>query len=314
MGQIIGLSEPYRGWRSPVDLTGKYIDPETIFSNFKSRVLADGGVIHDENGLKERINLLIDHNMLNKIVVAASPRFGVKVDADGVSVRKVYGLNGQDFIAVQQQYQQAPALPLPIYNPTAGSVRVKVASYSGGYLRTENLVSVITGSATTYAIQALANDTDPMDQVGLTLGLSLSNLGLAYMRTIASPYSTGTREAWRYGTRDGNYTGASSGSGAGGAVLVKREPYEAYVPSAAFFDVNNGVITAYENGCKHSDVTTPVGKLANVTAPGYVIIGSPIFDSVGGGSYMQTCDGSFKDLIILRDPLPIQAQILSTLN
>ena len=311
MAIINNTRSPYNGKRKGFDLSPYILSPEQLYAMHKARVLADGGVIFDEAGCLARFEMLVANAIYQKVMLAINPMFGVKLAADGVSVLKVYGLRGDDFIAVKQQLDTPPAQELPLFDRNSRSIRVKVAAYAGGYLRSEHAQTIQHGDTNTYAISMLAMDTDPMDSVGLTAGLSLANLGLAYMRVIASPYSTGIREAWRYGTRASNFINQGS---PGAAITVAREPYESYIPSAAYFDIAAGTITAFENGDEKNTAQSPTGALASLRDAGFVYVGNVMFDVKQGSGFMQSCDGFFRDFTLLTGASRRDAEVLSRIS
>lgn len=279
---------------APIDLSGLILNATTLFNTHKARVLADGGIIPDEAGCLARFKLLVDNGMYENIAVSLTPRFGLKLAGDGVSVQKIYNLSGPDFIGVTQA-----ASWLPQWNAATGSVRIQVNSSVAGYLQSASNITVQVGNS--YVVSCVGKDTDPTDSVGLTLGAVIGNLPMSYCRIQKTPTQD---EAYRYGTRDSAYTSPSS---AGGAVSAVKTPYIDYQPSAAFFDVSAGVVTPFDNGRIGTPATATTGALYAMRSATPVIIGNPAFT----GSVMQNCDGSFRDFTILNSAQSADALILS---
>ncbi|VFS20905.1 Uncharacterised protein [Serratia liquefaciens] len=79
--------------------------------------------------------------------------------------------------------------------------------------------------------------------LGMTIGISLSNLPLAYMRTMITNQQAIT-EAWRFGTRDSAWTGLLPVG-----LLVRQQRRNAdYVPAAGLFKVDEGVVYGIRAG------------------------------------------------------------------
>ncbi len=113
--------------------------------------------------------------MYENIAVSLTPRFGLKLAGDGVSVQKIYNLSGPDFISVTQAGSW-----LPQWNSATDSVRVQVNSSVAGYLQSASNITVQIGNS--YVVSCVGKDTDPTDTVGLTLGAVIGNLPMAYCR------------------------------------------------------------------------------------------------------------------------------------
>lgn len=281
---------------APIDLTGLIWNAADLFAAHKARVLADGGIIPDEAGCLARFKLLVDNGMYERLALSLTPRFGLKLASDNVSVQKVYNLFGPDFISVSQAGGW-----LPQWSAVSGSIRVAVNSTQAGYLQSAGNITVQTGDS--YAICCIGKDTDPTDAVGLTLGAVIGNLPMAYCRIQKTPTQD---EAYRYGTRDSAYTSPSS---AGGAVSAVKTPYIDYQSSAALFNVSNGKITTYDNGYLGANASATTGALYPMRSSTPVIIGNPAFT----GNVMQNCDGSFREFTILNSAQQADAVLLSRL-
>jgi hypothetical protein len=265
-----------------LDFSDLIVDPTLLFKKHKERVEADGGVIPDETGCLARFKLLVDNGMYENIAIALTPRFGLKLSADGTSVEKVYSLAGPDVIS----FSQAGGW-LPQWDAAAGAVRVRVISTEAGYLKSESNVVVQVGDS--YVINCVGSDSSGADNFGITLGAAIGNLPMAYCRIIKTATLD---EAYRYGTRDSAFVNPSN---AGGAVNIAKTPYAPYQPSAAFFDVNSGVVTPYGNGVAGEAATAATGALYAMRSANPVIIGNPAFT----GATMQNCDGTFREFTIL---------------
>ncbi|MDC5326082.1 hypothetical protein OHW67_07585 [Acinetobacter baumannii] len=73
--------------------------PEIEFQTYKSRVLADGGVIKDEERTLRAFKLLFNAKMYGNMNTAVSGTFGVKLNSSG-GIQKLYSLDGYDLIGV----------------------------------------------------------------------------------------------------------------------------------------------------------------------------------------------------------------------
>lgn len=73
--------------------------PKTIFNAYKSRVLADGGVVKDEARTLQAIEMLYATGLYGTMNTAVSGTFGVKVDGNG-GIVKLYAIDGFDMLGV----------------------------------------------------------------------------------------------------------------------------------------------------------------------------------------------------------------------
>lgn len=73
--------------------------PEIEFQTYKSRVLADGGLIKDEERTLRAFKLLFNAKMYGNMNTAVSGTFGVKLNSSG-GIQKLYSLDGYDLIGV----------------------------------------------------------------------------------------------------------------------------------------------------------------------------------------------------------------------
>jgi hypothetical protein len=274
----------YNGFRPALDMTNSILEPKVLFNAYKARVIADGGYIPDEAGCLGRFDFLMGSGMYEHAVTCSVPAYGLKVDANG-DVQTVYSLISQaaDLIAVQQGVGDTIK-----YDAATQSVSVRVTSGGGWYLKSRENLRIQKGR--TYMIAGRLSDSYNADNLGLTVGISLSNLPLAYLRTMITN-GQATTESWRYGSRDSAWTG----SAAGGAVNAATTTYADYVPSAGLFRVDQGVISGYTRGRLEKEGQAVTGKLADLvsfTAP--IIVGA----AMAGGT-VGACFGTMKDIIFL---------------
>ncbi|WP_440487798.1 hypothetical protein [Serratia sarumanii] len=286
MAIALNTGKVYAGFREPLDLSADILDATALFNAYKARVQADGGIIPNAAGCKERFEFLVNNGMYENAVMCAAPAFGVKLGgSDGNDVLTVYSLLGEstDLIPAVQGTGDAVR-----YDSTNKTATVRITSSGGTYLRTRENVRVQIGRS--YMIAGRLSDASNADVLGMTIGISLSNLPLAYMRTMITNQQAIT-EAWRFGTRDSAWTGPV----AGGAVGAAATTYADYVPAAGLFKVDEGVVYGYTRGKLDKTATATTGKLAdlvNYTAP---IV-------VGGGMASGTvspCYGSLLDMLFL---------------
>ncbi|EPP3506192.1 hypothetical protein ACUN5M_000372 [Acinetobacter baumannii] len=81
----------------PSKMLGK--TPESEFQAYKTRVIADGGVIKDETRTLNAFKLLFNSKMYGNMNTAVSGTFGVKVNGTG-GIEKLYSIDGADLIGV----------------------------------------------------------------------------------------------------------------------------------------------------------------------------------------------------------------------
>lgn len=72
---------------------------QSEYDAYKARVLADGGVIKDEERTLKAFNLLFSSKMYGNMNSAVSGTFGVKTNASG-GIEKLYAIDGVDLIGV----------------------------------------------------------------------------------------------------------------------------------------------------------------------------------------------------------------------
>lgn len=82
---------------------------ELEFQSYKTRVLADGGVIKDEERTLKAFKLLFNSKMYGNMNCAVSGTFGVKLNASG-GIQKLYSLDGADLIGVVHGNGSLPVL------------------------------------------------------------------------------------------------------------------------------------------------------------------------------------------------------------
>lgn len=70
---------------------------QSEFDAYKTRVLADGGVIKDEARTLKAFNLLFNTKLYGNMNTAVSGTFGVKLDSNG-GITKLYAIDGTDLI------------------------------------------------------------------------------------------------------------------------------------------------------------------------------------------------------------------------
>lgn len=282
-------------------LSDYVLDENAIFAAHKARVLADGGIIPDEVGCLERITWLLDNGLYRKMESMINPAFGVKMNEER-EVSKLYSFKaGDDYVSLMQGTGEAV-----IYEDSEGmpGVTVKITSNGGAYLRSEKNHRVQRGRQ--YAIGGRLSDKDKADVLGISAGVSINGLQMAYLRTQITNNQKDI-EAWRYGTRDGVWTGSGPSGAAIGAV---RRPYADYIPSAALFDVDGGEVRGYESGALKARDAAATGTLADLTA-----FAVPIYvGSTFANGLVQPCYGTLRDVIFLHTADDADAALLSRLG
>ncbi len=285
----------YGGYRKPIPAV--VWTPQSLFDAHKSRVLAAGGVIPDETGCLARFKFIVDNGLLDKIATWANPAFGVKKTADN-QVERLFALRGLDFVAQMQKtgdpvkYDDTGAAPCIV---------VRITSTGGGYMLTDN-VQLYRG--TPYLIGGRLADNDTADVLGITVGQSINNLPMAYMRTMIQNQQAVT-EAWRFGTRDS----AWKGNQVGGAIGAIRSPYADFTPAAGLFDVEVGSVYGYESGKLYNTATATTGKLADISAySGPIYIGNAFANGEVGACY-----GSLREIVFLHSASQADASLISRL-
>lgn len=91
----------------PSQMLGKTALSE--FNLYKSRVLADGGVINDEARTLKAFELLFKAKMYGHMNTAVSGTFGVKLDGSG-GISKLYAIDGTDLVGVTYGSGALPTL------------------------------------------------------------------------------------------------------------------------------------------------------------------------------------------------------------
>ncbi|POX30637.1 hypothetical protein C3463_06480 [Serratia marcescens] len=275
----------YYGFRTALDLSASILDPQALFAAYKARVVADGGTIPDEAGCLARFSFLLNNGMYEKATICAAPAFGLKVDGSG-NVQTIYNLLGDagDLIAGSQG---TPPRAMT-YDATARSVIIQVTSSGGRFLKSR--ANQIIQKGKSYLIAGRMSDLDRADNNGITAGYNISNLALAYFRTMITN-NQGTTEAWRYGTRDSAWP-----TGTGGSIVAATNVYADYVPSAGLFKVASGVIEGYEKGkLSVTSAAAVTGKLADLSSSTVPLL-------IGGAqtaSGVAACYGAFMDILCL---------------
>lgn len=82
---------------------------QSEFDVYKARVVADGGVIKDEERTLKAFNLLFSSKMYGNMNSAVSGTFGVKTNASG-GIEKLYAIDGTDLIGVTYGTGSLPTL------------------------------------------------------------------------------------------------------------------------------------------------------------------------------------------------------------
>jgi hypothetical protein len=302
MMSALSTGKPYNGFRRALDMSAVILDPQALFNTYKARVAADGGTIPDEAGCLARFNFLLNNGMYDRTTVCAAPSFGLKVDGSG-NVQTVYNMLGAsgDLLAGSQGIPD-PQYPM-IYDAASHAVIIKVASIGGWYLKSRGNQIIQKGSA--YLLAGRMADLDRADNNGITAGYNISNLPMAYLRTMITNGQKET-ESWRYGTRNSAWP-----AGTGAAMNVATNIYSDYTPSAGLFKVSAGIIEGYEKGTRYAE--SPVattGKLADLsgnTAP--LLIGG-----TQTASAVAACYGAFQDVLCLHTADESDAILVSRLG
>lgn len=105
------------------------------FNLYKSRVLADGGVINDEARTLKAFELLFKAKMYGHMNTAVSGTFGVKKNSSG-GITKLYALDGVDLVGVTYGTGVLPTLDAS--NNISFSANVPSQNVNGGMFTTQS--------------------------------------------------------------------------------------------------------------------------------------------------------------------------------
>lgn len=129
------------------------------YNNYKTRVLADGGVITSEPKVKEAISFIFKNKLIGRLSACASPYYGVKKNASG-EVLKLYSLDGEDLVSEVLGTGSHPVITTDGYLEINPNVTGVTTQGNRGVIRTENKVSFKKskqiGYATVFKASAIA--------------------------------------------------------------------------------------------------------------------------------------------------------------
>ncbi|CAI2417897.1 hypothetical protein [Serratia liquefaciens] len=296
----------YSGALTGIDISGDVLNPSALFTEYKNRVIADGGTIIDEAATLNEITFLVNNGMWERVSAWAGASFGLKIRSGTTTqVDKLYGLAGSpDFVAVAVAPSGAPPVG---FNPAAAGSpnKLSITLLNGGvYLKSSVLSKAQAALGMPYLISARFEDRVNTDQLGMTVSFAdaTSNQALARQHTILTNAGV-INEAWQFFATNVNppVTGSDVGSGA-------QSPYSAFANCAGLIDPLAGKVIGYGNGAVLHTGTSSTGSLADLSnVSGYWHLG-PANSAVPTG---QSCYGYLANIRCLNIASALDAQLIS---
>lgn len=156
----------------PSQMLGKTALSE--FNLYKSRVLADGGVINDEARTLKAFELLFKAKMYGHMNTAVSGTFGVKKNSSG-GITKLYALDGVDLLGVTYGTGVLPTLD--VSNNISFSANVPSQNVNGGMFTTSEqiIASKIGNFGFATCVKDFGDLTDNRRLAGLTKHSDVAN-------------------------------------------------------------------------------------------------------------------------------------------
>ncbi|HDS5482030.1 TPA: hypothetical protein QH236_004452 [Serratia liquefaciens] len=297
----------YSGALTGIDISGDVLNPSALFTEYKNRVIADGGIIIDEAATLNEITFLVNNGMWERVSAWAGASFGIKIRSGTTTqVDKIYGLAGSpDFVAVAVATSGAP--PVGFTPAAAGSPNKLSIVLSGGgvYLKSSVTAKAQAAVGVPYLLSARLEDRLATDQLGITVSFSdpTTNKALAQQHTILTNGGV-INEAWQFFATNVNppVTGSDVGSGA-------QSPYSAFANCAGLIDPLAGKVIGYGNGAVLHTGTSSTGSLADLSnVSGYWHLG-PANSAVPTG---QSCYGYLANIRCLNIASALDAQLISS--
>ncbi|WP_447875915.1 hypothetical protein [Serratia fonticola] len=301
MTALFNSQKLYTGALAGIDISGAILNPAALFTAYKNRVLADGGIIVDEAATLDEITFIVNNGMWDRVSAWAGASFGVKIST-GTTVTKIYGLSSSpDF---------TPLVVAPAANPqvqlVTGTVNklAIVLSNGGVYLKSSTQSKAQAAAGVPYLISARLEDRLATDQLGITVSFAdaTTNKALARQQTIYT--NAGAQNvAWQYFATNVNppVSGSDVASGA-------QSPYLAFAKCAGLFDQAVGSVIGYGNGTVLHTGTSTTGALADLSqVNGYWHLG-PADSAVPTGA---SCYGYLANIRCLNIASSLDAQLIS---
>jgi hypothetical protein len=303
MTALFNSQKLYTGALAGIDISGAILNPATLFTAYKNRVLADGGVIVDEAATLDEITFMVNNGMWGRVSAWAGASFGLKIRTGTTAqIDKLYGLSSSpDFIPLAVAPSGAPVVSLVPGSPN----KLSITLVSGGvYLKSSLATKAQAASGVPYLISARLEDRSGTDQLGITVSFAdaTTNKALARQQTIYT--NAGAQNvAWQYFATNVNppVSGSDVASGA-------QSPYIAFAKCAGFFDQAAGAVIGYGNGTVLHTGTSTTGSLADLSqVSGNWHLG-PADSSVPTGN---SCYGYLANIRCLSIASVLDAQLIS---
>lgn len=298
-------TKPTTGNRTLLPFT--IFNPQTIFNAHKARVVADGGVILNEGSLLDEITFLVGEGLWEYVTFYASPEWGIKYDADGTSVLKMYGLGPTDFVA----YDVGRTLKRPITLDTSVSPpKIKMWVWDGGSLmRAEKLVTAQYSKNNPYLFSAIMDDTESSDAAGISIvacrtGHVNSMAGITVERATNKP--TPTDIGFQHSAAI-VYPATVTANW----INYYRTPYVANIKNAMLLNPVNGTMLSYESGTLVHTTTSSSGVLVDSTAEPMQFNIGPTNNAVSAWVSGYITRGGLSRLRCLSYATPDQAVLIS---
>ncbi|HFV9294929.1 TPA: hypothetical protein ACIAIE_004820 [Serratia fonticola] len=303
MTAALSSGKIYAGVLPGINMSGAILNPATLFTEYKNRVVADGGIIVDEAATLDEITFMVNNGMWGRVSAWAGASFGLKIRTGTTTqVDKLYGLSSSpDFTPIVIAPAAAPPVTLVL-----GSVnKLSIVLNSGGvYLKSNSLSKAQAATGVPYLISGRLEDRNNTDQLGITVSFAdgTTNKALARQQTI---YTNGGAQnvAWQYFATNVNppVSGSDVASGA-------QSPYVAFAKCAGLFDRAAGAVIGYGNGAVLHTGTSTTGLLADLSqVSGHWHLG-PADPSVPTGN---SCYGYLTNIRCLNIASALDAQLIS---
>jgi hypothetical protein len=303
MTAALSSGKIYAGVLPGIDMSGAILNPATLFTAYKNRVVADGGIIVDEAATLDEITFIVNNGMWDRVSAWAGASFGLKIRTGTTTqIDKLYGLSSSpDFTPIVVAPAAAPPVTLVL-----GAVNKLSMVLNGGgvYLKSSTQSKVQAASGVPYLISARLEDRLATDQLGMTVSFAYAttNKALARQQTI---YTNGGAQnvAWQYFATNVNppVSGSDVASGA-------QSPYIAFAKCAGLFDQAAGAVIGYGNGTVLHTGTSTTGALADLSqVNGYWHLG-PADSSVPTGN---SCYGYLANIRCLSIASALDGQLIS---
>ncbi|CAI1226647.1 hypothetical protein [Serratia proteamaculans] len=305
MTALFNSRKVYSGALAGIDISGAVLNPSTLFTEYKNRVIADGGTIIDEAATLNEITFLVNNGMWDRVSAWAGASFGVKIKSGTTTtVDKIYGLAASpDFVPVSVGPTPLPVTFIPAVSYSPNKLQITLSG-GGGYLKSAVAAKSQAAVGVPYLISARLQDRLATDQLGMTVSFSdpITNKALSQQRTILTNGGV-ISEAWQFFATNVNppVTGSDVGSGA-------QSPYSAFANCAGLIDPLAGKVIGYGNGAVLHTGTSSTGTLADLSnVIGYWYLG-PADSSVPTG---QSCYGYLANIRCLNIASELDAQLIS---